>query len=298
MGPVASLAGRDLGMDFTIRDGFRMYHGSVVPGFPAHPHRGFETITLARQGYIDHSDSLGARARFGRGDVQWMTAGKGIVHAEMFPLVRRDEPNPTELFQIWLNLPRRHKMVEPHFAMLWAPTIPRSVVEDGSGGQVVQTHITGAPNTPAPPPKSWAADPEAHVAVWTLELSAHARCELPAVPDGVLRTLYFFRGDRIEVDGRPLSEHLALEFDGSAPITLQAGESPCELLLLQGRPIREPVAHHGPFVMNEPRELMEAMYDYQRTRFGGWPWPDEEPVHDRDTGRFAQHADGRIERPD
>jgi len=77
LGPAASLSGRNIGMDFEGKDGWRMYHGSVVPGFPQHPHRGFETVTIMRQGYIDHSDSLGATARFGRGDVQWLTAGKG-----------------------------------------------------------------------------------------------------------------------------------------------------------------------------------------------------------------------------
>src|SRR5437879_4973810 len=119
LGPAASLAGRQLGQDFEGKDGWRMYHGSVVPGFPQHPHRGFETVTIMRHGYIDHSDSLGATARFGPGDVQWLTAGKGIVHSEMFPLLDREKPNPLELFQIWLNLPGSDKLVEPHFGMLW-----------------------------------------------------------------------------------------------------------------------------------------------------------------------------------
>src|SRR4249920_3878863 len=101
MGPDPKLlAGRQLGQDFEIRDGFRMYHGEVVPGFPQHPHRGFETVTVVRRGLVDHSDSLGAAARYGRGDVQWLTAGGGIQHAEMFPLLDAKEPNPAELFQI------------------------------------------------------------------------------------------------------------------------------------------------------------------------------------------------------
>ena len=94
MGPDASLAGRSIGQDFEGKDGWRMYHGDVVPGFPQHPHRGFETVTIVRQGFIDHSDSLGATARFGAGDVQWLTAGRGIVHSEMFPLLDRDRREP------------------------------------------------------------------------------------------------------------------------------------------------------------------------------------------------------------
>ncbi|HEY6079380.1 MAG TPA: pirin family protein, partial [Polyangiaceae bacterium] len=109
LGPAASLSGRNLGQDFDSANGWRMYHGQVVPGFPSHPHRGFETVTVVRRGLVDHSDSLGAAARYGGGDVQWLTAGKGIVHAEMFPLLERASPNPLELFQIWLNLPARDK---------------------------------------------------------------------------------------------------------------------------------------------------------------------------------------------
>ena len=109
LGPAASLAGRNLGQDFEGNDGWRMYHGEVVPGFPQHPHRGFETVTVVRRGLLDHSDSLGATARYGGGDVQWLTAGGGILHAEMFPLLERAQPNPLELFQIWLNLPAREQ---------------------------------------------------------------------------------------------------------------------------------------------------------------------------------------------
>src|SRR6187397_591948 len=149
LGPATSLAGRHLGQDFTVKDGFRMYHGTVVPGFPQHPHRGFETVTIVRKGLIDHSDSLGATARFGAGDVQWLTAGKGIVHAEMFPLLDSAAPNPLELFQIWLNLPARSKMAAPHFTMFWAEDIPRLTAVDAEGRTTAVACIAGRIGTHA-----------------------------------------------------------------------------------------------------------------------------------------------------
>src|SRR5215218_9825354 len=142
-GPAASLEGRDLGQDFEGKDGWRMYHGETIPGFPHHPHRGFETVTIVREGLLDHADSLGAAARFGGGDVQWLTAGKGILHSEMFPLLKRDEPNPAELFQIWLNLPRKNKLVEPYFSMLWSERIPRQTFRDEGGGTTEVVVVAG-----------------------------------------------------------------------------------------------------------------------------------------------------------
>ncbi|HEX9618609.1 MAG TPA: pirin family protein, partial [Polyangiaceae bacterium] len=160
MGPAVSLEGRPIGRDFEGKEGWRMYHGDIVPGFPRHPHRGFETVTIARRGFIDHSDSLGATARYGHGDVQWMTAGAGIAHAEMFPLIKSDAPNPTELFQIWINLPSRSKFVEPHFSMLWNDSIPEASVVDTLGrrttARVVAGQLAGR-IAPSPPPASWAA---------------------------------------------------------------------------------------------------------------------------------------------
>ena len=100
MGPNSPLSGRNIGQDFTVKDGFRMYHGEEVPGFPVHPHRGFETITIVRKGLVDHADSLGASGRYGDGDVQWMTAGSGVQHSEMFPLTNQSGPNEIDFFQV------------------------------------------------------------------------------------------------------------------------------------------------------------------------------------------------------
>ncbi len=245
-GPQTSLAGRQLGMDFAGKDGWSMYHGETVPGFPQHPHRGFETVTIVRRGLIDHSDSLGATARFGRGDVQWLTAGRGISHCEMFPLVEQGAPNPTELFQIWLNLPRADKMVEPYFTMLWDHGIPR--IHDGGTEVTVIAGRLGASAPLAPPPNSWAARSEADVAIWSIRMQPHATWTLPATLATTNRTLYLFRG-AATVAGRALVGKLAVRLRGDADVAIAAGDGETELLLLQGKPIGEPVVAHGPFVM-------------------------------------------------
>ena len=303
-GPEASLAGRDLGQDFAGKDGWRMYHGETVPGFPAHPHRGFETVTVVRRGLIDHSDSLGATARYGQGDVQWLTAGAGINHAEMFPLVETAKENPAELFQIWLNLPAADKMARPHFTMLWSPDLPRLVFGNDAGESAgPKTRVTlvagalGEVRPPAPPPRSWASKPDADVAVWTIKLEAGARWTVPPTHASTNRTLYWFSGPSLKLAGQALPRHLGAAVKADLPITLEAVGGECEVLLLQGRPIGEPVVQYGPFVMNTREEIQQAFADYQRTGFGGWPWKATDPVHPRPQGRFARHVGGREERP-
>jgi redox-sensitive bicupin YhaK (pirin superfamily) len=301
-GPDASLAGRNLGQDFAGKDGWRMYHGLSVPGFPSHPHRGFETVTIVRKGLIDHSDSLGAAARFGGGDVQWLTAGRGIVHSEMFPLLDPSAPNPLELFQIWLNLPARSKMVEPHFTMFWSEDIPHHIATDSNGNTTEVVCIAGSfgkdERTPplTPPPNSWASQPDADLAMWTIKMSPGARWTLPAAAGAsTQRRLYFFKGATLALDNQTIDRHSAVEVRAVEPIELSNGEETSELLMLQGRPIGEPVAQYGPFVMNTEQELKQAYADYRRTEFGGWPWTDDAPVHGPDRARFARHADGRTE---
>jgi redox-sensitive bicupin YhaK (pirin superfamily) len=252
-----------------------------------------------RRGYIDHSDSLGAVARFGRGDVQWLTAGKGIVHSEMFPLLDPNGPNPSELFQIWLNLASADKFAEPHFAMLWDHTIPRHRVSDDKGREVEVTIYAGQladTQAPPPPPRSWAARPDSDVAIWTIKLAPGATWTLPAATRGTNRALYFFRGDSLRVDTGAIPPKSMVVLQPDVEIRLQNGGNESELLMMQGRPIGEPVVQYGPFVMNTRAEIQQAFADYQRTGFGGWPWPADDPVFARTEGRYARHADGRIER--
>ena len=292
------MKGRNIGQDFALKDGYRMYHGSMVPGFPYHPHRGFETITIAVEGVIDHSDSLGGAGRFKDGDIQWMTAGKGIQHSEMFPLLNSDTNNPFELFQIWLNLPKKSKLVEPHYKMLWKETIPIVLSKDENGKVTEINVIAGTLNeikAPDPTPDSWAADTKNEVAVYTVRMEAGATWTIPATAAGAHRNLYFYKGDRISIDNQIINEHNQIALNPNAEATITNGNEDAFFLFLQGKPIEEPVAQYGPFVMNTEQEIRDTIAEYQKTQFGGWPWPMKEQVWDKTKGRFARYADGTEE---
>ncbi len=298
LGPNVSLEGRNIGQDFVVKDGWRMYHGNVVPGFPYHPHRGFETVTIAKEGIVDHSDSLGASGRFGAGDVQWMTAGKGVQHSEMFPLLNKDKGNPLEIFQVWLNLPKKDKFVEPHFKMLWREDIPQEVLEDKNGIKTTVDIIAGslgAVQALQPTPNSWAAVAEHEVLILTIKIKAGGTFYLPSANQDINRNLYFYQGDWLAIDQVNVPSYHAINVNSQAELKLKAGEEDCYILVLQGKPINEPVVQYGPFVMNTQEEIREAYRDYRKTQFGGWPWPKHEQVHSATNGRFAKHADGREE---
>ncbi|MFS4455581.1 pirin family protein [Maribacter sp. 2304DJ31-5] len=292
MGPATSLEGRNLGNDFTIKDGWRMYHGRTIPGFPAHPHRGFETITIVNKGYCDHSDSLGAAGRFGEGDVQWMTAGKGVQHSEMFPLLNEGTENTLELFQIWLNLPQKDKFAEPHFKMLWHEDIP-IVHEKNATIKIIAGNYRGnQANDPAP--DSWASNLENDVAIWNIHVDAEKEYALPKADTDVSRTLYFYEGAEIYIGDEKILPNYGITLNPAQEIVVRAGTQKAQLLLLQGKPISEPVAKYGPFVMNSDEEIQQAMQEYRLTQFGGWPWPHPDNVHSKKKGRFAKYPDGTL----
>ena len=292
MGPAASLNGRNLGNDFTIKDGWRMYHGQTIPGFPSHPHRGFETITIVNKGFCDHSDSLGAAGRFGQGDVQWMTAGRGVQHSEMFPLLNSERENTLELFQIWLNLPSKDKYVDPHFAMLWHEDIPVIKTENSSVKIIAGTYQNT--KAPDPAPNSWAANLNNEVAIWNIHIDANSTYTLPKANTKVSRTLYFYEGESIEIEGKSVTPNFGIKLNPAVDVIINVKGKTGYFLLLQGKPIEEPVAKYGPFVMNTNTEIQQAMHEYQVTQFGGWPWPHADNVHDKNKGRFAKYPDGTL----
>jgi len=305
LGVARSIVGRNRGQDFGHPSGWSMYHSETkVPGFPRHPHRGFETISISRHGFIDHSDSLGNGGRFGNGDVQWMTAGKGISHCEMFPLLRRDEPNRMEMFQMWIMLPKASRMAPPNFKMLWNHDIPVKRFAFGPDAaatvRLVAGRLEGWDAPPSPPKDSYASDPRSNVLIVTVELDAGTSWTLPGCADPaddrpLHRNVYFFAGSGLAVAGTTVDAPCRLKVAPSADILLEAGRDRAGVVVLQGRDIGEPVVQHGPFVGNTRQDILQAFADYQRDQFGRWPWPSDGVVHPRDSGRFAQYPNGTRE---
>lgn len=280
---------------------WRMYFGQKVPGFPAHPHRGFETVTVVIEGTVDHTDGLGSKGRYENGDVQWMTAGSGMQHAEMFPLRHTDRPNPLELFQLWLSLDSAHRMAEPAYKMLWNEDIPQLMTADGTG---LTTKIrviageAGGRRPPDPTPDSWAHDRAHHVSIKLLELEPGASHTIPAALNSMNRSLYFYDGDALRIEEELFPGHsYAFVTAGNDTPLKNEGQEPAKLLLLEATPIPEPIVAQGPFVMSSQAEIRQAYRDYHATRFGGWPFPTEEPYHAPDQERFAIYADGTVEYP-
>lgn len=296
--PASLLKDRNLGQDFTLKEGWRMYHGESIPGFPAHPHRGFETVTIVLQGFVDHSDSHGAAGRYGEGDVQWMTAGSGLQHCEMFPMLNSENGNTLEIFQVWLNLPAKDKFAEPHFKMLWAEDIPVFKTRDVDGRAIEVIIVAGNIeniHAPDPAPDSWAADKANEVAIWRIAMQKEAIWKLPPASPGVRRMLYFYEGSGLKTAGLEIDPYHAVELHPDQEVLIENGLEDARLLLLQGVPQNEPVSQYGPFVMNTQEEIHQAVSDYRNTQFGGWPWPRHDHVHPRERGRFAKYANGNEE---
>ncbi|HVZ75034.1 MAG TPA: pirin family protein [Polyangia bacterium] len=229
-------------------------------GAPDHPHRGFETVTYVLDGEMEHEDSAGHRGVIGPGDVQWMTAGAGIIHSEMPTARVRKNGGRAHGFQIWVNLPARLKMTQPRYQELPAARIPTAATPDGLArvrlvaGEALGVRAAIETHTPIVY-QDWSLDDGADV---TLPLGADHRV-----------LVYVFEGAvRVADDGRDVtSGQLAILGDGDA-VRLRGAPGGGRLLLLAGVPLNEPVARYGPFVMNTRAELETAFRDYQTGRMG------------------------------
>jgi len=181
--------------------------------------------------------------------------------------------------------------------MLWRESIPTFQSPDKKINIEVIAGTLGSLKAPAPPPDSWAADPANEVAIYNIVMKPGARYTLPKASSGINRTLYFYEGDGLQIEGQDIPMYNAAELRANISTTINATSNSPEtsVLILQGKPIDEPVIQYGPFVMNSKEEIKQAFEDYHRTQFGGWPWKRSDQVHDRSKGRFAKHADGRVE---
>jgi quercetin 2,3-dioxygenase len=229
-------------------------------GAPDHPHRGFETVTYVLEGEMEHEDSAGHRGRLGPGDVQWMTAGAGIVHSEMPSRRIREQGGRVHGFQVWVNLPRRDKLMRPRYQEYSREKLPQASTSDGKtqvrviAGQALGARAVIETRTPIVF-QDWTLQPGGDVTI-------------PFTPD--LRILaYVFEGSaRVGPNGTTLAEGQLAILGAGDSVRLSGGAGPGRLLLLGGVPLREPVARYGPFVMNTRAELVQAVEDYQSGRMG------------------------------
>lgn len=298
--PLEQIGGRNLGRDYKKIFGFRMYHGKVVPGFPMHAHWGYETITVPEVGYIDHFDSLGNQGRYGFGDVHWASAGSMYLHDEMYPLVNSDRPNPNDITQIMLNLPLKDKGSPPEVKMMWSGSIPILDLKDDKGIEYSVKIIAGNFNgTAAIPPNdiSWASKEENHVSILRIRMSPGASITLPAVSSTLNRNLYFIEGKSVIIGDTAYESLQRLKLKGDEQITILNGDEEGTYWLLEGEPIGERMSSFGPVILDNDKNVREAMDHIRKNEFDSWPWDLIDKFHPRETERFIKYSDGREERP-
>ncbi|MDR0887870.1 MAG: pirin family protein [Candidatus Methanoplasma sp.] len=293
--PLQLISGRNLGRDYQPLFGFRMYHGKVVPGFPMHSHWGYETVTIAEKGYIDHFDSKGNQGRFGFGDVQWVSAGSRYQHNEMYPLAFSDRPNPNDITQIMINLPLKDKESEPVVRTMWSEDIP--IVEENGYYVKIIAGSFGGKTAIRPNDISWAADDEHRVRILLIRFSPDAELQLSAISPTLNRNLYFVDGDTIEIGGIPYKYSQRLKLDGNADILIKNGGTESVCWLIEGEPINEKQSSFGPVILKNDKKVRAAIDEIRKKEFPEWPWDLIDKAQPKGTERFIRYADGTEDRP-
>jgi len=234
---------------------------SEIPlGADAHPHRGFETVTLVYQGYLDHRDTAGHSGSLGPWDVQWMTAGSGLLHEEKFGKAFSQKGGVVELIQLWVNVPKKDKMVTPRYQELDRDRIP--VIEEPENKMRLRV-IAGTYNGVSGPAKTYSP-----IELWDVQLGAggHTIFHFPIAYN---LGIYVVRG-RVTVNNREATTKQLVNFGWNAERVEITATEDALLLILAGEPIEEPLATYGPFVMNTNKELMQALQDYEAGTFGSF----------------------------
>ena len=228
-----------------------------LAGFPEHPHRGFETVTYMLDGRMRHKDNHGNEGLLVPGSVQWMTAGRGLVHSEM----PEQQEGRMRGFQLWVNLPASDKMVEPRYQEFAPERIPVAAPADGVSVKVIAGRVDGIEGPISQP----ATDP----VYLDVALEPGAAWQVP-LPEGHNAFAYVFEGAVMigqGEDARELQAHELAVLGGGELLDMRAAGSAARLIVVDGRPLREPVARHGPFVMNTREQIMQAFVDFQEGRF-------------------------------
>jgi redox-sensitive bicupin YhaK (pirin superfamily) len=231
-------------------------HNQGLP-FGPHPHRGFETVTFILAGELAHLDSGGHESVIGAGGVQWMTAGSGLVHAELSPASFKLAGGPLEILQLWVNLPARLKMTAPRYIGLQGPEIPKARPTPGVVIEAVSGDWLG---TAGPIPSLTG------VAMAVVRLAAGAEVSLPVATGRAV--FCYIIGGTAAVAGQPVAVHSLVELGGAGEVVLGGGTDGCTILFGHAEPIGEPVFSHGPFVMNTREEIIQAINDYNAGLFG------------------------------
>lgn len=291
--PYEEIRRRSLGHDYDKLFGYRMYDGKVSPGFPLHPHWGYETFSVASKGYVDHFDNRGNQGRYGYGDMQWVSAGSLYCHDEIYPLAFMDRDNPVLLTQIHVNLPLEKKGTEPVVRTVWMEDIP-AVKGEGWTASVYCGEFADVKGVPANP-VSWAADPSHHVSIVKLDMEPGASVEVGPT-EAAHRNVYVTDG-KATVEGEEFPHDTRLKMDTSATFTITMGKEPCEVWILEGDPIGEKQAAFGPAVLGSLDEVRKANRYVNEHIMDGWCWDYVNEKQDLGTERFFQAADGTVSAP-
>ncbi|KGB81262.1 pirin [Rhodovulum sp. NI22] len=261
---------------FLLLDDFRNDDPRLYSkGFPWHPHRGIETITYVLEGTVEHGDSLGNRGLLGPGSVQWMTAGSGILHQEM---PKGNKAGQMHGFQLWANLPSRLKMTAPRYQDIQGSDIPEIIDDDGTRVKIITGSFWGKSgpvdgiaaepmylDVSVPPNTRKSLPVDTYANTFAYVFAGEGSFRDASAPEGV-RVEKEFMGEELNIHDRTGNRTL-VRFDSGDEVTVQAGPEGIRFLLVSGRPLQEPVAWHGPIVMNTRAELIQAMEDLNNGTF-------------------------------
>ena len=293
--PLSEIGGRNLGRDYEKRLGFRMYHGKVVPGFPMHAHWGYETLTLAEKGLVDHFDNMGICGRFGKGDAQWVCASSRYSHNEMYPLADQEGRNPNDITQIFINLPISMKNRENAVSTVWKDNIP---IVEGNGWRVqVLCGTFGDADVRSPSPESW-ADGSHGVRVLRIEMEPGSEMTLPAAAHGAGRNLYVISGDGMTVLSTDVQCSFRAKILDEGEIPLKNGPGHTVAWLLEGIPIGEKMAMFGPVCLETLKEVRAGLDEVRKNEYSEWPWTYVDQAQPLGTGRFIRYPDGTERKPE